>query len=258
MQPVLPSAPHELIALDLYGALPRSRGGVMYILVLIDVFTKFLVLYALKRATTRAILNRLKNDYFPLVTIPKGVLHDHGSQFTAKQWKRELEAEGVEIVFTSVRHPQSNSSERVMREIGRICRPKPDPANLIIMAREKLQHSAAIRKKQADGHGNVKILQVGDMVLLKCNKLSSAIDKEIKKFFLLFEGPYHVLCVVGPNAYLIGNLENQQVRGTYNMTNLIPWPSPIAIHKATDRIPPHGEHSVIPAGEHRVTSSVII
>ncbi|KAF4514219.1 UNVERIFIED_CONTAM: hypothetical protein B566_EDAN019466, partial [Ephemera danica] len=121
-QPTIPTEPNELVALDLYGPLPKGRGGVTYILVLLAVFTKFLILYALKRATTRGILNRLKLEYFLLVSRPKGVLHDHGSQFTAKSWREELAAEGVQISFTSVRHPESNSSERVMREIGRFCR----------------------------------------------------------------------------------------------------------------------------------------
>jgi hypothetical protein len=38
----------------LFGPLPQSRGGVQHILVTYDVFTKFVRLYPLKKATTRA------------------------------------------------------------------------------------------------------------------------------------------------------------------------------------------------------------
>jgi len=122
MCPILPTARAELVALDLYGPLPRGRGGVKYILVLVDVFTKYVKLYALKCATTNACLNRILNDYVMNVQKPVKLLHDHGTQFTAKRWRQTLEAAGIKICFSSVRHPQSNPSERQMRELGRFFR----------------------------------------------------------------------------------------------------------------------------------------
>ena len=50
--PILPSEKGELISRDYYGPLPVSTGGVKYIFVMVDNFTKFVKLYTLRRATT--------------------------------------------------------------------------------------------------------------------------------------------------------------------------------------------------------------
>ncbi|KAL3279019.1 hypothetical protein HHI36_016535 [Cryptolaemus montrouzieri] len=119
---IIPSKKNELLALDLFGPLPRSRGGVTFICVIRDCFTKWVSFYPLKRATTRSILHRLTNDLFPRMGIPESILNDHGTQFTAKRWKETLNSMGVKVIFSSIRRPQSNPSERVMKEIGRLCR----------------------------------------------------------------------------------------------------------------------------------------
>ena len=54
--------------------------------------------------------------------MPKRVLSDNGTQFTSPKWKNELEKVGIRVKFSSIRHPQSNPTERVMREIGRLFR----------------------------------------------------------------------------------------------------------------------------------------
>ena len=119
---IIPSAPNDLVAVDFYGPLPRSVGGVQYIFVLLDVFSKYVKLYPLKRATTKAIVNRLTKDYIPSVGKPQRILCDHGTQFIAKAWKSCLSENNINLLFTSVRHPSSNPSERVMREVNRLFR----------------------------------------------------------------------------------------------------------------------------------------
>ena len=60
----LPASSVELCVLDLLGTLPVARGGLRYILVCYDVFSKHVKLYALKAATTRSCMNKLVNHYF--------------------------------------------------------------------------------------------------------------------------------------------------------------------------------------------------
>ena len=45
-------------------------------------------------------------------------------------------------------------------------------------------------------------------------------DKEIKKFFLLYEGPYEVIEVKMKNSYVLQNRETREIVGTHNATNL--------------------------------------
>jgi transposase InsO family protein len=117
----MPSKPGELCAVDFYGPLPIGRGGVRFIFVCVDVFSKFVRLYPLRSATTKACLNRFSNDYIVNVTQPKCVLSDNGTQFVSRTWKRRLADLNIRVMFSPIRHPQPNPSERYMREIGKFC-----------------------------------------------------------------------------------------------------------------------------------------
>ena len=61
--------------------------------------------------------------------------------------------------------------------------------------------------------------EVGQLVLVRRHDLSSAQDKEIKKFFL-YEGPYEVIEVKMKNSYVLQNRETREIVGTHNATNL--------------------------------------
>jgi transposase InsO family protein len=71
------------MTLDIYGSIPTGPGGVKYLLVCFEVFSKNVTLYPLKTATTRSCLNKLIKHYFPNVLQPQTILSDHGSQFTS-------------------------------------------------------------------------------------------------------------------------------------------------------------------------------
>lgn len=49
---------------------------------------------------------------------PQRVVTDHGTQFRIDKWRLTLSCLGVEVSYSSIRHPQSNSAERYMRIIG--------------------------------------------------------------------------------------------------------------------------------------------
>lgn len=112
----------ELVAVDFYGPLPRSIGGVEYVLVALDAHSKYVKLYPLKRATTRIALKKIEEQYIPELGKPLAILSDNGTQFTSNLWKSTLQQEGIRAIFSAVRHPQSNPTERVMRELGRLFR----------------------------------------------------------------------------------------------------------------------------------------
>ena len=56
--------------------------------------------------------------------------------------------------------------------------------------------------------------------MVRRHDLSSAQGKEIKKFFLLYEGPYEIVEVKMNNAYVLQNQATQEIVGTQNATNL--------------------------------------
>lgn len=112
----------ERISVDLMGPLPTGRGGVHYILAVLDTFSKYIKLYALKRATTKAILNKIEMDYIRSIGKPQSILTDNGTQFANKKWKEKMNELGITVTFSTIYHPQSNPVERYNREIGRILR----------------------------------------------------------------------------------------------------------------------------------------
>lgn len=112
----------DLIAIDLIGPLPKSRGGVQYIFIILDTFTKFVQLYNLKRATSQAVIDRMFKEYIPTYGKPKKILTDHGTQFKSRIWIQKLEENQIRHILNPVYHPISNMAERPIKEVKRCLR----------------------------------------------------------------------------------------------------------------------------------------
>nr|CAI5868378.1 unnamed protein product [Callosobruchus analis] len=279
---VLPQNRGELVCTDLIGPLPSSRGGATQILVFVDAFSKYVKVYALKKATASAILNRFLNHYVKEIQKPKCVLSDNGTQFTSKQWRNALSKEGIRNKYTSVYFPEGNMTERYNREIGRIlrtycydqhtrwayildylefclnnainestgfapvllqfgraeCQPinkylsfpvceedEGTQGRVLMLARERLLSKAERRAEKTKFHRSIEFKE-GDKVLLRSHHLSSAEDKVIKKFFLLFEGPYWVARQAGPNSYVLKDDKGRWLPHQ-NVVNLKPYREPL-------------------------------
>lgn len=93
-----------------------------------------------------------------------------------------------------------------------------DKEQLLVSVRERVSKSA---KKRIDrfNSGIIPVaFQPGDKVLMRTHRQSSALDKTIKKFFLLYEGPFKVLRC-GPNSYILQDSDGREV-GKCNVINL--------------------------------------
>ena len=55
---------NQIIAVDFNGPLPTSIGGVKFIFVIQDLFSKQVTLYRFKRATTQICMKKLSELYF--------------------------------------------------------------------------------------------------------------------------------------------------------------------------------------------------
>lgn len=74
---------------DLIGPLPTGRGGTHYILAILDIFSKYIKLYAVKKTSSKAIINIIENKYIPELGTPEVVLTDNRTQFLSKLWKKK-------------------------------------------------------------------------------------------------------------------------------------------------------------------------
>jgi transposase InsO family protein len=70
---------------------PQGRGGVKYLFVCLDDFTRFIKRFPLKSATAKACLRRPVEDYIPNVVRPETIISNNGAQFTSKTWVQGLE-----------------------------------------------------------------------------------------------------------------------------------------------------------------------
>lgn len=118
---ILPVEKGEIVTTDIYGPLPKGQLGVQFVLVFIDNFTKHVKLYVMRNATAKCVVSKLE-QYLKHIQKPRAILADHGTQYTSNVWVKALEANNVKVMYSSVRHPQSNPTERVMRELGRMFR----------------------------------------------------------------------------------------------------------------------------------------
>lgn len=90
------------------------------------------------------------------------------------------------------------------------------------LAHRRMMTKAERRKLKHEQSNPTICFKEGDAVLVRTHLLSSAEAAEIKKLFLLYEGPYFVSRVVGPNAYDVAD-SNGVVVGRQNIINLKPY-----------------------------------
>lgn len=276
----VPERPREVISLDLIGPLPKGRLGSQYILVLLDIFTKHLQLYDIRKATAEIILNRIKKHYLPKYGPINRILTDNGTQFHSTKWREQLKQLGIKASVTTTYHPEGNPVERANREIGRILRtychrnhtnwvqylpkieywmnntthsstgftpqelvdgnkitltlnslinfpeaPKPQEQTVMLeMAHKKLKKTANQRCEYHNKNKTFIQYKEGQQVLIKLHKLSSASEREIKKMFLLYHGPYVIKEVRSNNTVVI--IGNDGKLSTHNMANIKPFIPP--------------------------------
>lgn len=110
----------DIVMADLYGPLPSGKFGMNYILVVQDSFSKFVKFYDLRKATAISVLTKVRK-FFRIIK-PRAIMTDNGSQFASRMWKEVMKEEGVRVIYTTVRNPRPNTTERVNKELGRLFR----------------------------------------------------------------------------------------------------------------------------------------
>ncbi|KAL9705295.1 hypothetical protein quinque_008813 [Culex quinquefasciatus] len=107
----------EMISMDFLGPYPRSRRGNIWILVICDFFSKFVIVQCMKTATAPAVCTVLENLVFNLFGAPSVCITDNAKVFLSDAFKKCLDRYGVSHWNLAVYHPSPNPSERVNRVI---------------------------------------------------------------------------------------------------------------------------------------------
>jgi len=109
-------SPWEIITIDLMGPYPKGFKGHTYILVVVDMLTKYVELCPLRSITSKVILDNLWK-LFGRWGLPRVILSDNGRQFCSNVYTEWCESLGIKPFYISPYHPQSNLTERYIQTI---------------------------------------------------------------------------------------------------------------------------------------------
>lgn len=120
MMPIsIPENIFEKIGLDLMGPIPQSSKKNEHIIVATDYLSKYVVIQAIRKATTENVINFLKEKMFYTHGIPRIIITDNGTNLCSNQMRDVLKLMGIEHKTTSVYRPQTNGqTERYNRVLG--------------------------------------------------------------------------------------------------------------------------------------------
>ncbi|GFW89534.1 retrovirus-related Pol polyprotein from transposon 17.6 [Trichonephila clavipes] len=102
----------EVIAIDLFGALPQTDTGKQWIFIVEDCATKWVELFALSQASARQCATTLIEEVFMRHGIPRRIISDNGTQFVSAVLQQICFTLNISQNFIPVYSLQSNPVER--------------------------------------------------------------------------------------------------------------------------------------------------
>ena len=119
-------AAFEDIAMDLMGPYIPTPQDYRYLLVITDLFTRWVEAFPLKVATTEKIAEIAEREVFQRFGYPRTVITDNGPQFKGDQWDAACARWGASPRRTPLYHPRANPTERRNQEIKKGMRVRLD------------------------------------------------------------------------------------------------------------------------------------
>jgi hypothetical protein len=105
--------PWDMLALDLMGPLPKTKNGKTQLLVVVDHFTKWVELFALRDGKADKVCKVVESEIFCRWGSPKAILSDNATNFRGHIFDKLCKTWNVKHKFTTPYHPQCNITERI-------------------------------------------------------------------------------------------------------------------------------------------------
>jgi len=94
----------------------KANNGIKYLLVVIDVFSRFVWVRTLKDKKPESIISAFKNIFKISKRIPRRLRSDRGSEFTANAVQKFMKSKNIAQLFTA-NEVQANYAERVIKTL---------------------------------------------------------------------------------------------------------------------------------------------
>ena len=114
--------PWRIVATDICGPYVTSKKGNRFLLVAIDVFSKFTIMKPVRTATAENITRFIEEDVIMKYACPEIILSDNGVQYKSKCYANMLESRGIKAWFTALYFAAGNQTECVNKTIGNAIR----------------------------------------------------------------------------------------------------------------------------------------
>ena len=108
LQPLPCGEPWERLSIDITGPHPRSRRGHVYILTVMDGFTKFVEAIPMANQEATSVARALVENVIVRYGAPLQILTDQGTNFEGNLFKELCRLLGIDKVRTSSYHPSCN------------------------------------------------------------------------------------------------------------------------------------------------------
>ena len=108
----------------LMGPYPRTSRGKRFVLVVTDLFSRWVEAFPLGTSTTNTITKVLEDEVFSRWGYSSEIISDNGPQFGSEHWQVACEKWQTTPWTTRIYHPQANVTERRNQEIKKGLRPK--------------------------------------------------------------------------------------------------------------------------------------
>ncbi|KAA8500031.1 Transposon Tf2-6 polyprotein [Porphyridium purpureum] len=118
LAPWMPVRRFELVGVDVTSVSPASRRGFKKVLVIADLFSKFVVCVPLRDESTESVAEALLERWLFVFGAPERLLSDNGASFASEVIRSLCALLGIKKIATSAYHPQGNGSvERFNRTL---------------------------------------------------------------------------------------------------------------------------------------------
>lgn len=109
--------PLDIVAIDFLCNLPCTDNKLKHILVMYDIFSKYVMLFPTRKTNTKNVIMGLEALFADVKGRPNIILSDNATCFQNQRYKSYLNKQGIKAYFTSIRRPNSNPAERSIEEI---------------------------------------------------------------------------------------------------------------------------------------------